>query len=133
MSGRVGRAGASLFELVLVILLIGTGMVPVVAAYRDAALRAPLAELQTRAALLAVEKMEEILRDRSEPGRGYAYVTAGSYPLESPPAGFPGFTRSVAVADTTLEGVAVRRVAVSVANALVPTVTLRTWFVEVTP
>jgi len=108
-------------------------MVPVLAAYRDAALRSPLSELQTRASLLATEKMEEILRDRVEPGRGYAWITTANYPAESPVAGFPGFTRSVAVANATVGGVAVRQVTVTVANAGIAPVTLDTWFTELAP
>ncbi len=130
MRRRPARDGASLFELVLVILLVGTGMVPVLAAFRDAAARAPLSELQTRAALLAAERMEEVLRDRAEPSRGWDWIAAANYPAESPVAGFAGFTRAVAVSDTTRDGVPLRRVTVSVSHALVPTVRLQTWFAE---
>jgi len=131
---RADRAGASLLELVMVILLIGVGMVPVLAVFREAASRSPVSEMQTRAALLAAEQLEAILRDRADAARGYAWITAANYPAEGAIAGFPGFTRTTTVsADTTIGGVSVRRVSVSVSHALVPAVVLRTWFTGVAP
>jgi Tfp pilus assembly protein PilV len=131
---RAGREGTSLFELVLVIVLIGVGIVPILATFREAAQRSPLSELQTRAAFLAAERMEEIIADRLSAARGYTWITAANYPVETSIAGFPGFTRTTTIGvDQVVDGVTVRPVAVAVANAAIPAVTLDTWFVEAAP
>ena len=49
---------------------------------------------------LAINKMEDIIADRACATRGYAYLAASHYPSESAITGFPGFTRSVAFAET---------------------------------
>jgi len=118
----------------MVIVLVGVGIVPILAVFGEAARRAPLSELQTRAGLLAAERMEELVRDRMDPARGYAWIIAANYPVDAAIAGFPGFTRTTTIeADTTVSGAPIRRVRVTVANAGAPAVTLRTWFAEVAP
>lgn len=134
MSRFRDRRGASLFELVMVILIIGAGVVPILGAYREAARQGPRGELQTRAAFLAAEKMEEILADRHSPSRGFAWLLPASYPAETAIAGFPGFRRDTAVGpDVAVDGVTVRPVTVSVSHALAATVTVTTWFAEAGP
>ena len=134
MAARPDRRGVSLFELVMVILIVGVGVVPVLAAFRDAAQKSPISEQQTCAALLAVERMEQVMRDRAEPARGYAWIAQANYPAESPVSGFAGFARTTTVEpDTTIDAVTVRRVKVAVANAGAPPVVLRTWFTGVSP
>jgi hypothetical protein len=123
-----------MFELVLVILLVGVGIVPILAMFREAARQSPVSELQTRAALLAAERMEELVRDRLDPGRGYDWIVAANYPVDGAIAGFPGFTRTTTIEpDTTISGAPIRRVRVTVANAGAAAVDLRTWFAEVAP
>lgn len=118
----------------MVILLVGIGIVPILAVFREAARQSPLSEIQTRAGLLAAERMEELARDRLDPARGYAWIAAANYPAEAAIAGFPGFTRTTTIEpDTTIDGAPIRRVRVTAAGAGAPAVTLRTWFAEVAP
>jgi len=129
-----GRDGTSLFELMLVIVLIGVGIVPILATFREAGQRGPQSELLTRAGFLASEKLEEIVADRLAASRGYAWLTAAHYPAESSIAGFPGFRRTTTVGpDATVDGVVVRPVRVTVSNATTGDVSLDTWFVETAP
>lgn len=128
------RRGTTLFELVLVIVLLGIGMVPLLGTFREAAMASPRSEMQTRAAFLAGEKLEEIYGDRHSPARGYAYLTAGHYLAEVAIAGFPGFQRTTTIGpDTIVDGLTVRQVTVAVSHAECATVTLTTWFAEDSP
>jgi Tfp pilus assembly protein PilV len=130
----VRRGGTSLFELVMVIVLLGVGMVPLLATFREAAMASPRSEMQTRATFLAGERLEELLCDRRSPARGFAHIAAANYPAESDLPGFPGFTRTTTVGpDAVVDGVTVRPVTVAVSHAACETVTLATWFVEEAP
>lgn len=46
----------------------------------------------TTSALLAQEKLEEVVADKRSPNRGYGYITNGNYPADVP---MTGYNRSV--------------------------------------
>jgi prepilin-type N-terminal cleavage/methylation domain-containing protein len=95
--------GFTLIETVIVVVILGLSLgvlIPFTVSLRNSA--APV--LTQQAALLAQEKLEQIVADRLDrtTPRGFTYATtSGNYPAESPIAGVTGFNRSVAIACVT--------------------------------
>ena len=100
--------GFTLIETIIVIVVLGLSMgvlIPFTVSLRNSA--APV--LTQQAALLAQEKLEQIVADRLDRNRldgttprGFVYATTpGNYPAEGPIAGVTGFSRSVAIACVT--------------------------------
>ncbi len=84
----------------MAVVIIGVAAPPMLLAIRDASVRraAPIRTAQAR--WLAGELLEDIIADRSSSTRGYPYLVNANYPAESPVSGFPGFSRSVTIAET---------------------------------
>lgn len=100
MSRAPHRPGAfSLIEAIIAIVILSVAVPAMFWAVRDAAERRAEPVMLNRARWLAAEKIEDVLADRANPSRGYAYVVAANYPAESPVAGFAGFARQVTVAE----------------------------------
>ena len=95
--------GFTLIETVIVVVVLGLSLgvlIPFTVSLRNSA--APV--LTQQAALLAQEKLEQIIADRLDKTtpRGFVYATtSGNYPAENPIAGVTGFNRSVAIACVT--------------------------------
>ena len=95
--------GFTLIETVIVVVVLGLSLgvlIPFTVSLRNSA--APV--LTQQAALLAQEKLEQIVADRVDrtTPRGFVYATTpGNYPAENPIAGVTGFNRSVAIACVT--------------------------------
>jgi Tfp pilus assembly protein PilV len=96
--GLISRRGLTLIEAIAAIVVVGVP--PVMMAVREAAVRRVDSVQAGRARWLAGEKLEDVIADRQSATRGYAYVVAGNYPAEPGVAGFTGFARSVAIAET---------------------------------
>lgn len=93
------RAAFSLIEAIIAVVILSVAVPAMFWAVRDAAERRSEPVMLNRARWLAAEKIEDVLADRANPSRGYAYIVAGNYPAESPIAGFAGFARQVTVAE----------------------------------
>jgi len=93
----------TLIEVVITVMVFAIAMgmlIPFVVSLRGSA--NPV--LMQQAVALAQEKVEQIIADRHDTAtpRGFVYATdVGNYPAENPIAGFPSFTRSVAIACVT--------------------------------
>ncbi|MCA9300282.1 MAG: hypothetical protein KDA28_14520, partial [Phycisphaerales bacterium] len=59
--------------------------------------------MASQARWLAMEKLEDILADRSSPARGWDFVDGANYAAEASIPGFAGYTREVAIAETTAD------------------------------
>lgn len=119
MKRRLRRPRAfSLIEAVIAIVILSVAVPAMFWAVRDAAERRAEPVMLNRARWLAAEKIEDILADRANAGRGYGYVVAANYPAESPVTGFAGFSRQVHVsergADLTSAGTGYKVVTVRV-------------------
>ena len=97
---RRRRRGLTLIEAIAALVLLTIAVPPTLWAIGDAQVQRAGAVLATRARFLATEKLEDAIADRHDPNRLYAYVVNANYPAESAITGFPGFTRTVSVAET---------------------------------
>jgi prepilin-type N-terminal cleavage/methylation domain-containing protein len=95
---RSGGGGFTLVECVAAIVVLSIGIPPMLWALRAAHHHRVDHVMASRAKWLASEKLEDVIADRH--CRGYAYLRAANYPAEGAVAGFPGFTRSVSLAET---------------------------------
>ncbi|MBX3406405.1 MAG: type II secretion system protein [Phycisphaeraceae bacterium] len=89
----------SLIEAIIAIVILSVAIPAMFWAVRDAAERRVEPVMLNRARWLAAEKIEDVLADRANSGRGYGYVVAENYPEESPVAGFAGFSRQVTIVE----------------------------------
>lgn len=94
------RHGFTIIEAVAAVVLIGVALPPMLWALRQEHRNRVRPVLTAEAGWLAVERLEDIIADRHSTTRGYAYVVAANYPAEIPVAGFPGFSRAVAISET---------------------------------
>lgn len=94
------RAGFTLIETIVAVVVLSVAVPSMLWAIQDAQRSRVSPVMTSRARWLAMEKLEDALADRASSARGYAYVLTGNYPAEASVAGFAGFSRSVAVAET---------------------------------
>jgi prepilin-type N-terminal cleavage/methylation domain-containing protein len=96
----------TLIETIVAIVVLGVALPPMLLALREAQRRSTGPVQADRARWLAAERLEEIIADRHSSVLGWAYVEEANYPAESPVEAFPGFQRTVSVAETgpTLSG-----------------------------
>lgn len=99
-AGELSRAvrserGYSLIETVMVMVFLGVAFVAALNVMSTGVSQSVDSELMTKAVALAEEKMEKIVGDKSS--RGYGYLIAANYPVESNPNGMTGFTRTVTI------------------------------------
>jgi prepilin-type N-terminal cleavage/methylation domain-containing protein len=97
---RSRRAGFTLIEAIAAMVILSVALPPMLWAIRDAQVRRVGPIMASRARFLATEKLEEVIADRHSATRGYAWVATARYADEASVAGFPGFARAVAVAET---------------------------------
>ncbi|MBC7771284.1 MAG: type II secretion system protein [Pyrinomonadaceae bacterium] len=98
---RHSRHAFTLIEAIIAIVILSIAMPSMLIAVRTAYDKRVGPVQTSRARWLAVEKLEDIIADRSSATRGFAYLTAANYAPESSIAGFPGFSRSVTLRQTT--------------------------------
>ena len=91
------QTGFTLIELVLTVIIVGICFLSLVAVFSTSLVGSSDSEHTTIATFLAQEKMEQILADKN--GRGYGYIVNSSYPAENPVPGYPGYSRSVIIAE----------------------------------
>src|SRR5690349_1011922 len=96
------RRAFTLIEAIISIVVLSISVPPMFWAIRQAHINRVNPEMISRARWLATEKIESIIADRHSTTRGYGYLVAANYPSEASITGFPGFTRSVAFNETTV-------------------------------
>ncbi len=100
MHNPLTRRGFTLVESVAVILVLSIAFPPIMWAIRRAHVARVTPARFSIARWLAAEKLEDIIADRNSATRGYSYLTTAHYPAEASIAGFVGFSRTVALAET---------------------------------
>jgi hypothetical protein len=107
-----------LIEAVASVVMLAVLIPPTMWAIREGHKQRVNPMLASRARWLATEKLEDVIADRHSATRVYSYLTSGNYTAEASISGFPGFTRSVAFAETeadlTTAGSGYMRVTVTV-------------------
>ena len=94
--------GFTLIETIAAVVILTVAMPPMMWALNEAHLQRANPMLVARARWLATEKLEDIVADRHDATRGWAYVkTPGNYSAENPvDAGdYPQFNRSVTLSE----------------------------------
>ena len=99
-AGRRAALGFTLIEAIVCVVILGFAVPPMLLALREASVRRVAPVQASRARWLVQEKMEDVIADRHSTTRGYAYVVTANYPAEATITGFPGFSRSVVIAET---------------------------------
>lgn len=92
--------GFSLIEAIAAIVILGVAMPSMLAAIASAHRARVTPVMASQARWLAIERMEDVIADRASPERGWEYVVAGNYPLETEVPGAVAFTRSVRIIET---------------------------------
>jgi len=122
-------AGFTLVEVVLILVIAAVAVLPLGMLFANTSIRSGDARNAMIAAQLAQSKMEELTADKNSPSRGFSYLIAANYPVESPVSVFPGYSRSVTFApDSMYDGVTFRTATVTVTCANIPPVAMTTWF-----
>jgi Tfp pilus assembly protein PilV len=96
----VRRRGFSLIDAIAAIVMLSVAAPAMLAALASAHRDRVSPAMASQARWLAIEKLEDILADRSSPTRGWDFVDGANYADESSISGFPGFTREVEIAET---------------------------------
>ncbi len=94
------RRGFTLIDAVVAIVILGVATPPMLVALAGAHRDRVLPAMASQARWLAMEKLEDILADRSSPTRGWDYVDAANYPDEPSAPGMPGYSRAVTITET---------------------------------
>ena len=100
---RAQKPGFTLTESIVAVVILSIAVPSMLWAVRGAHRDRIAPILACRARWLASERLEDIIADRHSRTRGYSYLTAVHYPAEGAIAGFPGFTRSTALSETTAD------------------------------
>ncbi len=115
---RAHRPGFTLIESIAAVVILSIAVPSMLWAVRDAGSQRIAPSRTSVARWLATEKLEDIVADRHSLTRGYGYVVDANYPAEAAVAGFTGYGRSVAIAETAADlvsmGVGYKRVTVTV-------------------
>ncbi len=100
---RPRRRAFSLIDTLAAIVLISVAAPLMLLAIGQSTLRRATATQAITARWLLSEKLESITADRHSTTRGYTYLTTANYPAEAPVAGYPNFTRTTTITETTAD------------------------------
>lgn len=116
---RSRAAGFSLIDTIVAIVVLALVVPGTVVAISDASVQRASTIAFSRARWLATEKVEDVIADRASATRGYTYIVGSNYTAETSVPGFAGFSRSVAITETsatlTTAGTGYKTVVVAVA------------------
>lgn len=97
---QIRRRGFTLVEAIVAVVILATATPSILWAVREAH-RDRVSPVKTSyARWLVTEKLEDIIADRHSTTRGYTYLANANYAAEASITGYPGFTRSVVIAET---------------------------------
>lgn len=92
-----GSGGFTLIEVIITLVVLSIAAIGVLTVFMTGMKGSADPLLVNQATHLAQEKMDQVIGDRMNPARGYAYIIPANYPAEAPVVGFPAFNRSAAV------------------------------------
>jgi prepilin-type N-terminal cleavage/methylation domain-containing protein len=95
------QRGFTLIELVAIIVLLSIAGTAILGMFGQVGRSLTTNQDTQTGAQLVQEKAEQILADRRNAARGYAWIVAANYPAETPISGFAAFDRSVTISDIT--------------------------------
>ena len=95
------QRGFTLIELVAIIILLSIAGTAILGMFGQVGRSLTTNQDTQTGAQLVQEKAEQILADRRNAARGFAWIVAANYPAETPISGFAAFDRSVTISDIT--------------------------------
>jgi prepilin-type N-terminal cleavage/methylation domain-containing protein len=95
------QRGFTLIELVAIIVLLSIAGTAILGMFGQVGRSLTTNQDTQTGAQLVQEKAEQILADRRNAARGFAWIVAANYPAETPISGFAAFDRSVTISDIT--------------------------------
>jgi prepilin-type N-terminal cleavage/methylation domain-containing protein len=93
------QRGFTLIELVAIIVLLSIAGTAILGMFGQVGRSLTTNQDTQTGAQLVQEKAEQILADRRNAARGFAWIVAANYPAETPISGFAAFDRSVTISD----------------------------------
>ena len=96
-AGVRGEAGFSLIEIIITLVVLSIAAVGVLSVFSGTQRGSADPLILNQAVQLAQEKMDEIMGDRKNPGRGFLYIVPGNYGPDTPVPGFANFNRTVTI------------------------------------
>lgn len=121
------EAGFTLIELVVVIVLVGLFLPAMFTAVQTGLSEVNDLQASQQQLCLAEAAMEEIMADCRAVGRGFTFLTTANY---SETTGLEGFTRSVEIQDTRVEGRPAKAVTVRIMREGFSDVSLTMTYIE---
>lgn len=119
------QKGSSLAELILTLVFVGVAIPALFAFFANTTGNAVDLDLQTRASVLAQEKLELISGDRYDPSRGLDWVlTSNRYPTEK----FDEFSRIVNIQPAVVKNIDGFQVTIVVTHPALPPYNLSVFF-----
>lgn len=115
--------GFALFEMVLVILILGIALVPMVNLLRSTVTSTAYTQQYGVAAMLAQHRQEAILADYRNTTRGYNYIVANYYY----PQVTGVFRNTVTIHPVIKNGITFAEVTVTVTAEMIPDVEVKMW------
>lgn len=97
---RFRRRGFTIVEAICAITIMAVALPASLWMIRGATQRRVDPILAARARWLVVERMEQVLMDRHNSSRGYAYIDGSNYASEASVSGFSNMSRAVSVVET---------------------------------
>lgn len=94
------RRGFSLIDAIIALVVLSVATPAMLAALASAHRDRVSPIMASQARWLAMEKLEDILADRSSPSRGWDYVAQPNYPDEDAVPGMPAYARQVVISET---------------------------------
>ncbi len=97
------RRAFTLIEAITAIVILGTAMPAMLMALGQAHRDRISPAMASQARWIAIEKLEDVIADRSSPSRGWDYIDGANYPDEASITDSPGYTREVDIAETSAD------------------------------
>lgn len=97
------RRAFTLIEAITAIVILGTAMPAMLIALGQAHRDRISPAMASQARWIAMEKLEDVIADRSSLSRGWDYIDETNYPNEASIMGSPGYSREVDIAETAAD------------------------------
>ncbi len=121
------RMGFTLIELIIIIVAVGIFLPGMFTAMQTGVIDESENQFDQQQLCLIETAMEEIIADKSAPGRGFTYLSPGNYRQDT---GIDGFTRKVKVTDLRVMGRPAKTVSITLSKPGISDISLTATYLE---